>query len=154
MLNRDFSQIVPRSIGDEFGTPQPFLTAGNNIDNLIEFSRGGRVNPANLLRSSLLRIAYQFDDEKLVRLQWPQMDRAQETEAKTTVLLDNLDEVTIRFLDLNSVARRFLTSPNKRLAVRSRNTKCSEAWWWVAIYLYTSCQGKAVDRNRATLNLL
>ncbi len=102
VLNRDFSQIVPRSIRDEFGTPQPFLTAGNNIDNLIEFSRGGRVNPANLLRSSLLRIAYQFDDEKLVRLQWPQMDRAQETEAKTTVLLDNLDEVTIRFLDQNA----------------------------------------------------
>ncbi len=102
VLNRDFSQIVPRPIRDEFGTPQPFLTAGNNIDNLIEFSRGGRVNPANLLRSSLLRIAYQFDDEKLVRLQWPQMDRAQETEAKTTVLLDNLDEVTIRFLDQNA----------------------------------------------------
>ena len=102
VLNRDFSQIVPRPIRDEFGTPQPFLTAGNNIDNLIELSRGGRVNPANLLRSSLLRIAYQFDDEKLVRLQWPQMDRAQETEAKTTVLLDNLDEVTIRFLDQNA----------------------------------------------------
>ncbi len=102
VLNRDFSQIVPRPIRDEFGTPQPFLSAGNNIDNLIELSRGGRVNPANLLRSSLLRIAYQFDDEKLVRLQWPQMDRAQETEAKTTVLLDNLDEVTIRFLDQNA----------------------------------------------------
>lgn len=102
VLNRDFSQIVPRPIRDEYGIPQPFLSAGNNIDNLIELSRGGRVNPANLLRSSLLRIAYQFDDEKLVRLQWPQMDRAQETEAKKTVLLDNLDEVTIRFLDQNA----------------------------------------------------
>ena len=102
VLNRDFSQIVPRPVRDEFGNLQPFLSAGNNIDNLIELSRGGRVNPANLLRSSLLRIAYQFDDEKLVRLQWPQMDRAQETEAKKTVLLDNLDEVTIRFLDQNA----------------------------------------------------
>ena len=102
VLNRDFSQIVPRSIRDEFGNPQPYLSAGNNIDNLVEFSRGGRVNPANLLRSSLLRIAYQFDDEKLVRLQWPQMDRAQETEAKKTILIDNLNEVTIRFLDQNA----------------------------------------------------
>ena len=102
VLNRDFSQIVPRPIRDEFGTPQPFLTAGNNIDNLIELSRGGRVNPANLLRSSLLRIAYQFDDETLVRLQWPQMDRAQETEAKKTILIDNLDKVTLRFLDQNA----------------------------------------------------
>ena len=102
VLNRDFSQVVPRSIRDEFGNPQPYLSAGNNIDNLVEFSRGGRVNPANLLRSSLLRIAYQFDDEKLVRLQWPQMDRAQETEAKKTTLIDNLNEVTIRFLDQNA----------------------------------------------------
>ena len=30
------------------------------------------------------------------------MDRAQETEAKKTILLDNLDEVTIRFLDQNA----------------------------------------------------
>jgi len=102
VLNRDFSQIVPRGIRDEFGNPQPYLSAGNNIDNLIEFSRGGRVNPANLLRSSLLRIAYQFDDEKLVRLQWPQMDRAQETEARETILIDNLNKVTLRFLDKNA----------------------------------------------------
>ncbi len=102
VLTRDFSQIVPRPIRDEFGNPQPYLSAGSNIDNLVEFSRGGRVNPANLLRSSLLRIAYQFDDEKLVRLQWPQMDRAQETEAKKTTLIDKLDNVTLRFLDQNA----------------------------------------------------
>ena len=102
VLNRDFSQIVPRNIRDEFGNSQPYLSAGNNIDNLVEFSRGGRVNPANLLRSSLLRIAYQFDDEQLIRLQWPQMDRAQETEAKKTILIDNLDDVALRFLDQNA----------------------------------------------------
>lgn len=101
VLNRDFSQIIPRAIRDEFGNPQPFLTAGNNIDNLVEFSRGGRVNPAKLLRSTLLRVAYQFDDEKLVRLQWPQLDRAQEAEPKQTILLDNIDNVTLRFLGQN-----------------------------------------------------
>ena len=30
------------------------------------------------------------------------MDRAQETEAKKTTLIDNLNEVTIRFLDQNA----------------------------------------------------
>lgn len=102
VLNRDFSQIVPRAIRDEFGNTQPFLTAGNNIDNLVEFSRGGRVNPAKLLRSTLLRVTYQFDDEKLLRLQWPQLDRTQEMEAKKTILIDNLEDVTIRFLDQNA----------------------------------------------------
>ena len=32
VLNRDFSQIVPRSIRDEFGNLQPYLSAGSNID--------------------------------------------------------------------------------------------------------------------------
>jgi len=99
VLNRDFLQLVPRAIRDEYGNAQPYLSAGNNIDNLVEFTRGGRVNPANLLRSTLLRVAYQFDDEKLVRLQWPQLDRAQGIDPKQTVIIDNVDKVTIRFLD-------------------------------------------------------
>jgi len=99
VLNRDFRQLSPRPIRDEYGNPQPYLSAGNNIDNLIEFSRGGRVNPGALLRSTLLRVTYQFDDESLVRLQWPQLDRTQEQEAKKTTLIDNLEAVTIKFLD-------------------------------------------------------
>ncbi len=101
VLNRDFSQIIQRGIRDEYGNKQSYLIAGNNIDNLIEFTRGGRVNPANLLRSSLLRVAYRFDDEKLVRLQWPQLDRAQGIEPKQTTLIDNIENITMRFLDEN-----------------------------------------------------
>ena len=100
VLNRDFSQIVQRTIRDEYGNQQPYLVAGNNIDNLIEFSRGGRVNPAGLsFRSSLLRITYQLEDEKLIRLQWPQMDRTQEMQPKETMLIDDVENVTVRFLD-------------------------------------------------------
>ncbi len=99
VINRDFSQILPRAIRDEYGNAQPALVAGNNIDNLVDFTRGGRVNPANLLRSTLLRITYQFDDEKLLRLQWPQLDNAPGAEAKQTILLDDVENVSIRFLD-------------------------------------------------------
>ncbi|NOQ89120.1 MAG: type II secretion system minor pseudopilin GspJ [Gammaproteobacteria bacterium] len=101
VLNRDFLQILPRAVRDEYGNVQPALSAGNNIDNLVEFTRGGRVNPANLLRSTLLRVAYRFDDEKLVRLQWPQLDNAPGAEAKQTILIDDVENVTIRFLDQN-----------------------------------------------------
>lgn len=99
VINRDFSQLVPRTIRDEFGNIQPAFVAGSYIGNLVEFTRGGRVNPADLLRSTLLRVAYQFDDEKLVRLQWPRLDRAPGIEAKKTELLDGVEEVTLRFLD-------------------------------------------------------
>ncbi len=101
VISRDFTQLVPRAIRDEYGNTKPALIAGTNIDNLVEFTRGGRVNPAKLLRSTLLRVAYQFDDEKLVRLQWPQLDRAPGITPKKTMLIDNVDEVTLRFLDQN-----------------------------------------------------
>jgi general secretion pathway protein J len=102
VINRDFSQLASRAIRDEYGNIQPAFIAGANIDNLVEFTRGGRVNPANLLRSTLLRVAYRFDDEKLIRLQWPQLDRAPGIEAKKTELLDNVEKVSLRFLDQDS----------------------------------------------------
>ena len=101
VLNRDFLQILPRAVRDEYGNVQPALSAGNNIDNLVEFTRGGRVNPANLLRSTLLRVAYRLEEEKLVRLQWPQLDNAPGAEAKQTMLIDDVENVSIRFLDQN-----------------------------------------------------
>lgn len=99
VLNRDFSQIIKRPIRDEYGNTQPYLSSGINIDNLIEFTRGGRSNPANLIRSSLVRVAYRFDDESLVRLQWTQLDRPQAAEPKQTILLEEIENVTLRFLD-------------------------------------------------------
>jgi general secretion pathway protein J len=102
IISRDFSQLVPRAVRDEYGNIQPALNTANDVDNLIEFTRGGRPNPANLLRSTLVRVAYQFDDEKLVRLQWPQLDNAPGMEAKKTTLIDDIESVTIRFLDQNA----------------------------------------------------
>ena len=102
VLNRDLSQILPRDVRDEYGNKQPYLGTSNNIDYLIEFTRGGRVNPANLLRSTLLRIAYQLKDEKLLRLQWPQLDNAPGVELKETVLLDEVSNVSLRFIDENA----------------------------------------------------
>ena len=102
ILNRDFSQIVQRSIRDEYGTQQPYLSAGNNIDNLVEFTRGGRSSPAALLRSSLARVAYRFEEDKLIRLTWPQLDRSPNMEAKEAELIDNIENVTLRFLDQNN----------------------------------------------------
>lgn len=99
VLNRDFSQIIQRIIRDEYGNTQPWLYAGSNIDNLVEFTRGGRVNPANLTRSSLLRVAYRFENEELVRLQWPQLDRAQNMEPRESKLIDKVENVSLRFLD-------------------------------------------------------
>jgi general secretion pathway protein J len=102
ILDRDLSQIVRRPIRDEYGNEQAALSAGNNVDNLIELTRGGQSSPPALLRSSLVRVAYRFDEDKLVRLRWPQLDRSPNMEAKQSILIDNLENVSIRFLDQNN----------------------------------------------------
>ena len=98
-ISRDFTQITQRGIRDEYGNTQPFLDASNKLDYLVEFTRNGRRNPAKLKRSNLLRIAYKFEDEKLIRLFWPQLDRAQGMEPYESTLLERMERVEFRYRD-------------------------------------------------------
>ena len=98
-ISRDFTQIFKRNIRDEYGNNQPFLNASNELDYLVEFTRNGRRNPAKLKRSHLLRVAYQFEDEKLIRLFWPQLDRAQSMEPYESILLEQVERVELRYRD-------------------------------------------------------
>lgn len=97
-LTRDFYQIEERNIRDEYGNTQPYLLS-NNLDTIIEFTRNGRRNPAGLLRSNLQRVAYQLQDNKLIRLSWPQLDRAPGTEPYRSELLTDVNEFTVRYQD-------------------------------------------------------
>lgn len=97
-LTRDFYQIEERNIRDEYGNTQPYLLS-NNLDTIIEFTRNGRRNPAGLLRSNLQRVAYQLQDNKLIRLSWPQLDRAPGTEPYRSELLTDVNKFTVRYQD-------------------------------------------------------
>jgi general secretion pathway protein J len=98
-ITRDLTQITNRKIRDEFGNTQPHLTSSGNIDYLVEFTRNGRRNPAKLLRSHLLRVAYKIDENKLIRLFWPHLDRVQNMEPYEDVLLEGVNLAELRYLD-------------------------------------------------------
>ena len=98
-VNRDLSQIVKRDIRDETGLIKSYFRAGADIDLLVEFTRNGRRNPAELARSNLVRVAYRLEDEKLIRLFWPRLDRVQGMEPYESVLLENVETVDFRYLD-------------------------------------------------------
>lgn len=98
-ISRDFTQISQRGIRDEYGNKQAFLDASNSLDYLIEFTRNGRRNPAKLKRSNFLRVAYQLEDKKLIRLFWPQLDRAPAMEAYETTLLEQVENIEFRYRD-------------------------------------------------------
>lgn len=98
-ISRDLTQVIERDIRDEYGNTQPFLLADNSIDYLLEFTRNGRRNPAKMQRSHLLRVAYQHEDGKLLRLFWSQLDRAPGMVPYESILLEQVTAVEFRFRD-------------------------------------------------------
>ena len=98
-IGRDLSQIAKRNIRDEFGDSQNYILSGGNNDSVIEFTRNGRRNPANLLRSNLVRVAYKLEEGNLIRMQWPQLDRVQGMIPYENTLLTDVTNLNLRFLD-------------------------------------------------------
>ncbi len=99
-FQHDFEQLANREGHDEFGTTLLKLTTRN--DNLlVDFTRTGWRNPAKLQRSSLQRVAYRLDENSLYRLSWPYVDRALDNQVIETLLIDNIEDIKIRFLGNN-----------------------------------------------------
>lgn len=100
LLERDIRQLVLRPVASDAGGLRPALEGGLG-DALLEFTRGGYPNPADENRSSLLRVVYTLENgERLIRDRRSYLDQLSFTE-KTVhpYLLDNVDEIVIRFLD-------------------------------------------------------
>ena len=94
LLQRDFEQVVPRPVRDEYGdTLAPLLG-----DSQLQFTRGGWSNPAGHPRSSLRRVAYRLEDQELTRYAWSVLDRAQNSEPLEQPLLDGVTEISSRYL--------------------------------------------------------
>lgn len=99
LIGRDLEQAMPRPIRDGFGDFQAaFVTGG---DNLFELTHGGWPNPLRRPRGHLQRVAYRLDGDKLQRLSWSVLDRAQDSEPRVTELLDGVEQVDFRILLVN-----------------------------------------------------
>lgn len=99
-LRNDFQQLRDRSVRDRFGGPlnEPALLI--TPDGAVEFTRGGWRNPLSQPRSTQERVAYRLDqDDRLLRVSWRVLDRAQDSAAVETVLLENVEDIEWRFLD-------------------------------------------------------
>jgi general secretion pathway protein J len=101
LIVQDLAQLQPRPTRDELGaTYLPSLLAGPNAQFALEFSRGGFANPGGFPRGTVLRVAYNFEDDKLVRYHWPVMDRTVGTPPVRTEILDGVANVEVRYLDV------------------------------------------------------
>lgn len=97
-IQTDLEQAVARSIRDGFGDPQPALTGVP--DQGLQLTRNGWRNPLSEPRSHLQRVAYRIDEEdRLMRLHWRVVDRAQDSAPVESVLLEEVDDLEWRFLN-------------------------------------------------------
>lgn len=101
IMQRDFSQVIDRTITDQNNQQQPSLMGNNTY---IEFTRSGYVNPMAFAdRSEMQRVAYFIKNNQLIRMSWAELDRTQNTPAIQKVLLDNVYDLHFTYLDYQGV---------------------------------------------------
>lgn len=101
-LEEDLSQARPRPVRDIDGQRLPALR-GQPTDTRalaepsLEFTRGGVLLFTDGPRSDLQRVAYRLKDNVLLRLTWPVLDRAPQTEALEATLVKGVENFRVRF---------------------------------------------------------
>lgn len=101
IMQRDFSQLEPRPVRDALqGAPLPaFIGNPENVPQ-VEFTRGGWTNPLADVRSTQQRVAYELDNDKLLRLSWTELDRGTtQTDPLKQTLLTGVTAFSLRYMD-------------------------------------------------------
>jgi len=94
IMQRDIEQVVLRPIRDEYGDQQPPFVGGETL----QLTRAGWRNPTGRQRSTLQRVAYAYEDGRLVRYTWSVLDRAQDSEPLIQSLTEAVESLQIRYL--------------------------------------------------------
>jgi len=97
-LSTDLLQAAPRPVRADLGDAQPALVSSFAADFALQLTHGGWPNSAGVPRSTLQRTAYRVEDGELIRYHWNVLDRTANNIPVATVLLDDVDSLTFRFL--------------------------------------------------------
>lgn len=106
-LNRDWMQVSPRKVLDQYGTEEWNIVLDDNKS--IRFTHSGWSNPLGHDRSELQRVEYLVEDEKLIRQYWGSLDQIPGEEPISTVLLEGIEQFEIHFI--NSAEEAIKTWP-------------------------------------------
>ncbi len=98
-LSSELLQTAPRPVRVELGqAPIPALQSSFASDFALQITHGGWPNVAGTPRSTLQRTAYRIEDGELVRYHWDVLDRTVNSVPIGTVMLEDVDSLTFRFL--------------------------------------------------------
>lgn len=98
VLSRDVRQMTNRPVRDEFGQMASAVTGGELARDPLRLTRSGWHNSTGAPRSTLQRVAYRLEEDKLLRLSYPVLDRTTAIEPTETVLIDGVEVFELRFL--------------------------------------------------------
>jgi len=105
ILQRDIMQLSARGVRDELGDPiEAFLI---NPDGQVEFTRQGWRNPLGRPRAELQRVRYQLEEDRLLRLYWPALDRTPDAEPVRQQLLGDVRSVEFQAVDASGNEHSF-----------------------------------------------
>jgi general secretion pathway protein J len=122
-LAQDLEQVMPRSVRDEYGEPQPALRGNVQDSEALLFTRAGWDNPLGQPRASLQRVAYRLREGRLWRLHWDVLDQGGLSEPREIMLLDRVRALRLRFLDQDDAWRNDWPPPANNLSDSKRQTK-------------------------------
>ncbi len=101
-LNLDFTALEPRPVREPLGDSMlPALSSNGRTETIAELTHSGWSNPAGVPRSTLQRVSYRLENNKLLREYWLALDRTMTGEPESAVLLDRVKRMQLRFMDSN-----------------------------------------------------
>lgn len=98
LMSRDITQVVNRPVRDIYGDFAPALSSREDSYELVLTRQGWR-NPLGSRRSQLQRSAYEYTGEELRRRYWVMVDQGQEEQSRDQLLLSDITEFEIRFMN-------------------------------------------------------
>ena len=93
-FNRDWTQVSPRKIRNQFGDEESNIVIA---DDSITFTRSGWSNLLGHRRSTLQRVQYRVEDERLIRYYWRSLDQGIGETPVRMVMLDDVERAEIVF---------------------------------------------------------
>lgn len=100
-LSTELLQAAPRPIRSDLGQDEPALRSSFAAEFALELTHSGWPNSAGVPRSTQQRTAYRIEDDELVRYHWNVLDRTVNNIPVATVLMDDIESLTFRFLQSN-----------------------------------------------------
>ena len=97
ILQRDILQFVDRPIRNGYGETREAFLIG--LDGTLELTRSGWRNPLGYARSEVQRVAYTWQDKKLIRGYWAELDRAAISEPNYQTLFEDIERAEFYAVD-------------------------------------------------------